>query len=207
MSTVHDPMRAAISLHGLGFIQVQLQGNQRLHVWHPELPRRRCFEHSAIHNHRFSFASTVLVGSMLNITYIPWTTTLDDADGRPVNIGKYMTYTHEGPRSTNGGRPWTPHLQVDFDQTGTDHITAGSEYRMRAYAYHRTEPRGDGKVATLMRKLSEGNTGASSSCLIGVEPDTDFDRFQLTPSELWEYVADVLGGASLLHPAQQEMRQ
>jgi len=45
------PTKETISLHGLGFIQIVLGGNQRMHVWHPDLPRRDCYEHSAIHNH------------------------------------------------------------------------------------------------------------------------------------------------------------
>lgn len=56
------PTKDIISLHGLGFIQIKLDDNQRLHIWHPDLPRRKCFEHSNIHNHRFAFKSTVLKG-------------------------------------------------------------------------------------------------------------------------------------------------
>lgn len=56
----------AISLHGLGFLQVKLGASQRLHVWHPDLPRRRCFRQSAIHDHRFAFTSRVLVGTQIN---------------------------------------------------------------------------------------------------------------------------------------------
>ena len=65
---------------------------------------------------------------------------------------------------------------------------------MPAYHFHRTEPGGDGRVATIMTKLAEGKRGAMSSCRIGIEPDTDFDRFQLPPAELWAYVIEVLGG-------------
>jgi hypothetical protein len=57
---IEDVMTDKITLHGLGFVQVQLQGNQRLHVWHPELPRRAIFEHSAIHVHRFNYRSRVI---------------------------------------------------------------------------------------------------------------------------------------------------
>ena len=98
MSTVHDPMKAPISLHGLGFIQVQLQGDLRLHVWHPDLPRRRCFEHSAIHNHRFRFESLVLVGVQINIKY----------SATPLQPATHTLYRHDGERQEGGGRPWTP---------------------------------------------------------------------------------------------------
>lgn len=200
MSTVHDPMKAPISLHGLGFIQVQLQGGQRLHVWHPDLPRRKCFLHSAIHNHRFGFESHVLVGRQININYHPISANEDGATHR--------LYLHEGPRTANGGRPWTPNAEVVMVEESRDVIDAGWVYRMLPYDFHRTEPGGDGRVATLMIKRGEGSAGAMSSCRIGIEPDTDFDRFQLNPAQLWAYVIDVLSGstaANLIAQAELEL--
>ncbi|MDZ4337151.1 MAG: hypothetical protein U1A62_26080 [Pseudomonas sp.] len=187
-------MKEVISLHGLGFIQVQLQGNQRLHVWHPELPRRRCFEHSAIHNHRFDFTSRVLIGQQININF-----KAIDADE---DLATHMLYLHEGPRTPRGGRPWQPNQPVVMLETGRDCIEAGRTYLMDAYDLHRTEPGGDGRVATLMTKREEYKAGAMSSCRIGIEPDTDFDRFQLPPAELWRFVLDVLGGNPLALPAE-----
>lgn len=195
MSTIHDPMTANISLHGLGFIQVQLQGGQRLLVWHPDLPRRTCFEHSAIHNHRFSFDSRVLVGEQININYRA--ISADDGDAT------HRLYLHEGARTPNGGRPWVPNAPVIM--TARQHwvIPAGVSYHIDAYDFHRTEPGGDGRVATLMTKFSEGKAGAMSSCAIGIEPDTDFDRFQLSPEQLWAYVIDVLGSEQHRERVQQ----
>ncbi|GGC87117.1 hypothetical protein [Halopseudomonas salina] len=182
-----DKMTNRITLHGLGFIQVQLEADQRLHVWHPELPRRRCFEHSAIHNHRFSFISQVLVGSQRNIEYGDvWK---DD--------GEFVLYLHEGARTANGGRPWVPNGRTDMVALYDDVIPAGRAYRQEAYKYHRTEPQGNGKVATLIRKTFEGVNGSHSTCRFGVEPDTDFDRFQWSEQRLWEVVQHVLLGAQL----------
>lgn len=194
MSTVHDPMRETISLHGLGFIQVQLQGGQRLHVWHPDLPRRRCFEHSAIHTHRFSFESQVLVGEQINISY----RAIDPTEGEDAT---HRLYLHEGPRTANGGRPWEPNAPVIMREGDHQTIPAGLSYRMFAYDFHRTEPGGNGRVATLMTKTGEGRSGAMSSCRIGIVPDVNFDRFQLSPTELWAYVVDVLSGGAPVQTA------
>lgn len=187
---VDDVMTDKITLHGLGFVQVQLPASQRLHVWHPELPRRHCFEHSAIHNHRFDFTSLVLTGTQINIEY---------ADLRPGAVGgenpTHMLYLHEGARTANGGRPWVPYCKAAMVETYRMEIHAGHIYRMKAYDFHCTEPGGDGKVATIMTKRWEGQEGAMSSCLIGVEPDGDFDRYQWSPSQLWEIVSDVLTGS------------
>lgn len=192
---IDDVMTDRITLHGLGFIQVQLQANQRLHVWHPELPRRACFEHSAIHNHRFSFTSRVVVGQQINIDY---------ADLRPGSVNfdepTHVLYLHEGARSARGGRPWVPDCQVKMLQTHRSVHEAGQTYRMRAYDFHRTEPGGDGRVITIMTKTWEGQVGAHSCCEVGVEPDADFDRFQWSPARLWEVVGDVM----LNHKIEQE---
>jgi hypothetical protein len=73
-------------------------------------------------------------------------------------------------------------------------VSAGSTYHMKAYDFHRTDPGGDGKVATIMTKGWEGQKGAQSSCVIGIEPDGDFDRYQWSPAQLWDIVADVMRG-------------
>ncbi|SDG87177.1 hypothetical protein SAMN05216588_101257 [Pseudomonas flavescens] len=182
---VDDVMTDKITLHGLGFVQVQLPADQRLHVWHPELPRRHCFEHSAIHDHRFNFASRVLVGEQVNIRYA-----IDLAEA-----GEYMLYLHEGARTSCGGRPWVPDGRAHLTEIDREAISAGETYFCQAYRYHRTEPGGDGRVATVMTKRGEGQSGAHSSCLIGIEPDVNFDRYQWSPAQLWEIVSEVLTGS------------
>ena len=91
-----------ISLHGLGFLQVKLPGNQRIHVWHPDLPRRKCWESSNIHDHRFGFISRVLVGRQINQLYreVPFA---------PASDPTHIAYLHEGNRTTFGNRPWKVH--------------------------------------------------------------------------------------------------
>ncbi len=188
MSTSNDPMRDRITLHGLGFIQVQLPGNQRLHVWHPDLPRRRCFEDSAIHNHRFAFDSHVLVGALRNVDYLV----------QEAATGSHLAYSHEAPRTASGGRPWTLNSRVSIESFTDTIYQAGQQYRMRAYDYHRTEALGDGRVATLMIKKQEGEAGARSLCRIGIEPDANFDRYQWPAARLWSVVLEVLGAEGLM---------
>ncbi|MGX5220303.1 hypothetical protein ACVTMO_16925 [Pseudomonas segetis] len=179
---IDDVMTDKITLHGLGFVQVQLPANQRLHVWHPELPRRICFEDSAIHDHRFNFVSRVIVGTQINHCY-----NLHRRDD-----GDFMLYLHEGARTASGSRPWTPDGRGDLLPTGTLSIDAGDSYVTQAYPYHRTEPGGSGKVATIMTKRGEYQAGAHSTCTYGVDPHVDFDRFQWTPDQLWQVVRAVL---------------
>jgi hypothetical protein len=183
-----EPTEDTISLYGLGFIQIKLGGNQRLHVWHPDLPRRRCFEHSAIHDHRFSFVSRVLVGTQINHA-------VDLMGPGEFRDPTHIAYLHEGPRGAHGGRPWVEDFRCAIHETGIEVMEAGDLYNVPAYCYHWTEPGGDGRVATLMTKTWEGNKGAHSVCKRGVEPDVAFDRKCLPSARLWLYVTEVLGSA------------
>lgn len=181
----YEATEPAISLHGLGFLQVKLWGNQRLHVWHPDLPRRSCFKHSAIHDHRFAFTSRVLVGTQINHLF--------RLEQPLLGSGTHITYKHEGPRSQYGNRPWIPDGNFNVVRISKMEINAGEDYTMAPYAYHATEPGGDGIVATLMTKTWEGDDlGAHSTCKIGVTPDVDFDRFQLSEDAMWKVVRQVM---------------
>lgn len=158
-----------INLHGLGFIIVPLQGNQRLHVWHPALPRRKCFEHSQIHDHRFEFISRVLVGTQVNRVFHTRLATERNAT--------HASYLHEGERTKFGNRPWILDEYLHVEESYVDRIEAGNDYRMPAYLYHSTPS--NGIVVTVMKKTAEFKRhGAHSLCEKGVEPDVDFDRKQ-----------------------------
>lgn len=191
-----DPFQeteAPISLHGLGFIQVKLGGKQRLHVWHPDLPRRTCFEHSQIHDHRFGFTSRVLVGRQINHVHgfelLHSSAVFDHA----THIG----YLHDGPRSEFGNRPWLKHLHLRLvAKISVEAVDAGQSYQMLPLVFHSTEPDGDGRVATLMTKTVETSNAAHSVCTAGVIPDADFDRFQMSEADMWAVVTDVLGDRS-----------
>ena len=167
-----------ISLHGLGFIQVKLPGGKRLHVWHPALPRRSCFEFSAIHNHRFSFESLVLIGEHTNQRYLV----------RPSAVGSHNRISHDGPRSEKGGRLSYVAGRVTVWPLDIERYFPGQSYQMQPLEYHAT--RNDGVVITLMSKLHEGSVHASSLIEHGYEFDQGFDRFQLSEQQLWDFVVD-----------------
>lgn len=184
-----EPTKERITLHGLGFLQVPLGGDdsRRLHVWHPDLPRRRCFEHSSLHDHRFGFVSAVLVGVQLNTVY---------RLSKPTDelMPTHIPYLHEGPRTQYGNRPWLPQDGVVVTQVGWSKTRPGEVYTMQPYVFHSTTPCGDGRVATIMTKTPAGARGARSLCKVGVEPDADFDRKQWSEDRLWSIVRNVLEG-------------
>lgn len=175
------PTKESISLHGLGFIQVALPGKQRLHVWHPDLPRRNCFEHSGVHNHRFSFDSRVLKGIQKNVR----------VDMELAKDGSHDVISHNGPRSEKGGRLSYPVAVCNLHEGMVEAYGPGESYHMPLWQYHHTP--NDGIVVTLMQKLEESTTAhANSICRRGVDFHYDFDRFQLSPDELYGFVVEAL---------------
>lgn len=180
-----------MSLHGLGFLQIKLGADQRLHVWHPDLPRRACFEHSSIHDHRFGFKSTVLKGMQINDVYSVYQ---PGVNGFPPDMhASHRAYLHEGERLPSGNRPWIPRELLWVGHVSRELVSAGETYHMLPKVFHATTPGGDGRVATLMTKVEVGDTGARSLCSRYVEPDVDFDRKQMSDYNMWQVVRDVLG--------------
>lgn len=174
------PTAEQISLHGLGFIQVKLPANRRMHVWHPDLPRRSCYARSAIHNHRFSFLSSVMIGEQVNRRYVVV----------PTPDGSHDRISHDGPRSERGGRLSYVADQVNVWASPDEHYGPGASYLMQPLEYHETP--NSGIVVTIMQKLHEGDVHASSLIERGHEFDQGFDRFQLDAAALWAVVVDAL---------------
>lgn len=172
------PTAETISAHGLGFVQVKLPANRRLHVWHPALPRRSCYDHSAIHNHRFSFRSTVLIGHQFN----------ERADLILHPEGTHDVISHDGPRSVRGGRESFVAGRVNIRLRGVEEFRPGESYFMPELQYHHTP--NSGVVVTLMEKLSEGVIHACSVIERPHHFDQDFDRHQLSTQRLWALVVE-----------------
>jgi hypothetical protein len=76
---------------------MKLPGNRRMHVWHPDLPRRDCYAWSAIHNHRFSVPIDGAGRAQVNRRY-------NVLEGLPELGGSHDRVSHDGPRGPEGGR-------------------------------------------------------------------------------------------------------
>lgn len=178
-----SPTKEQITLHGLGFIQIKLPGNRRMHVWHPDLPRRACYEWSAIHNHRFSFRSTVLVGEQVNRRY--------NVIQLEAGHGTHDRVSHDGPRGPEGGRLSFVAGGAAISDLLDEQYCAGESYEMPISQYHETP--NSGVVITIMEKLRE-STAFHASTLIerGHTFDQAFDRYQLPSERLWQFVVDAL---------------
>ena len=173
-----EAIKGGITLHGSGFIQVVLPNNTRMHVWHPGLPRTTHSPHGHFHNHRFSFKATVLKGNQVN----------QRCDIIPRLEGTHTLISHDGDRLPSGARESYPVGQANVVLRSKEMISPGQSYYTPELEYHHTP--NQGFVITLMEKLSEGTIHASSVIEKGYAFDDTFDRFQFTPAELWQFVAE-----------------
>lgn len=172
------PTKETISLHGLGFLQVILPNSRRLHIWHPDLPRRNCYAHSAIHNHRFNFTSQVLKGTQKNVR----------VDLELVKEGSHVVISHNGPRNESGGRISHPVAECNVHPRDSEEYLPGDGYYMPKYEYHYTPC--EGIVITLMHKYGEDVIHANSICEKGVEFHYNFDRQQLSTDDMYDIMLE-----------------
>lgn len=58
-----------IHFFGLGFVQLKINNNLRLHFYHPDL--LRIIDKEEVHNHRYDFLSMIMAGSLTNNLFEP----------------------------------------------------------------------------------------------------------------------------------------
>lgn len=159
-----------LSFHPNGFLQVDGGLNTRLHVWSGDVPRQKV--PTLIHNHRFSFTSKVLHGTIINIRY---RVHID------LERGAFTLYRPESGRYTErDGRytqlvPTKSGARVRAIVDSVEILKAGDEYKMEAGEYHESRPLG--LAVTWMTKVVP-NVLATPFVLVpyGVEPDNEFQR-------------------------------
>lgn len=130
--------------HGNGFVQVYLTPDTRLHIWTPYLPATRV-QNARIHDHRFLFESTVLVGALIQTEF---EVTPDDERGPH---GLYQQGAGHSDKSTPLEYVGGCHMA----QSNQYRIFAGETYRFGGpNKYHDSSP-ADGELAvSLMRKVN-----------------------------------------------------
>lgn len=180
-------------VHPNGFIQLDLNEANRLHVWHPGLTVRQKTFHP-VHDHIFSLQSKVYSGRLVHVEYIT-----DTPEPWFANIGG----THQR---------WTvSHLQTNEETilvpadkpacylvaNDTAVIQPGEGYTFPAFKLHETlagEP-----TMTIMTKVMNDEAdmhrgtncvGASVMVPVGVEPDNDFNREAWDTDTLWKLIEE-----------------
>jgi len=127
------------SLQGFGMFRLYLSRERRLHVWDSRFTKHNV---STIHNHPWDFASTVISGSLVDVSY--------------KKIESYQFATHHrlrivcGPGGGPASEPDTCFLKK-FDSRL---ILPGESYALAAKQIHETKP-ADGSITIIERRFRE----------------------------------------------------
>jgi hypothetical protein len=143
---------------GVGMIQMYLNEQYRIHVWHPEL-RAKTEAFGNRHSHRFDLTSTVLLGNVF-----------DTALRLEPNFfnGRFETFdvvpAHKGVIT----RPTPNDAMFDLIVTGIRHYRTGETYAIKKFDYHETKT--EGLTVTLLRKDNQEETHARIIGFAGQRP-------------------------------------
>jgi hypothetical protein len=158
---------------GLGFIQLKLSDEERMHFWLPELPAE---ERDEVHNHRYTFHSRILDGTLVQQTY---------AIHPDLNGDCEIFETDCAP-----GKEGHPHafLSCFLKKTGSYNLAAGTDYLLDADTYHTTR---DTRFAiTLLRRPAQAEkVSASVVKKRGEDTTCPFKNSEAMPtSKIWEHI-------------------
>ena len=169
-------------LHGNGFIQLDLEAGERLHVWDPALEGMGQIVRTSIHDHRFSYHSLIVYGRQVHQEY------------RVVVGSDLRIYNPERRVGTQD----TKLVQTDPSTVPSVRAIAGNRleipegfsYKFKAHEFHDSIPLG--LTATIMTKTDE-DYGHIPRVLvpIGEEPDNEFDREAVDKEMLWDSIRRV----------------
>lgn len=171
-----------LRVHGNGFMQLDVDDRRRLHFWgHYAIPRQQ--HRTTIHDHIFSFESTVLKGQLVNVTLVTLQYGID-----------YKVHRVEDALLVDSG----DYCSLRVSKTET--VWAGDGYRCNAGEIHDTLvvcP-----TITLLHKLDMVFTGISNGARVfvpwGTYPDNDFDRYGFEQPKLKEIAREIVGDADAI---------
>jgi hypothetical protein len=158
---------------GLGFIQLKLTPDTRIHFWLPWLKGK---EREEIHNHRYNFTSRILAGSLHKEIY------------EVFNRGKMGAYDWElftttcAPGKEGEVTKTTP---VDCEKIAEFDLGAGSTYFFRHDQFHTTE--GTDFAITYLERENKVKSDAMVVKRAGVPTTCPFAN-PIDAVELWDHI-------------------
>src|SRR5206468_7573650 len=136
--------------------------NRRLHIWSDKMPPAQKVD-TGIHDHRFSFQSTILLGRLTNSLY----------EFMPNPEGEFRIYTPK-PRRHEDTLLVPSELVGDFVMHSAMDYVPRTSYWMVAEDFHTSGY--NGLTATVMQKTYTAPTQPRIACPLDMEPDNVFTR-------------------------------
>ena len=165
---------------GLGFIQMKINENERLHFWHPELLPDVPDEE--IHDHRYDFTSTVVTGKLTHEVYdfVAVNTDVTNADYQMafVSCDPTKPLSETSQEITFG----------EIQSYGSQILTAGSSYFFPSRRFHKTHAK---RAVTYLERGPVQYEYARSIRPIDSPSICPFSN-PLPTNMLWECIADLL---------------
>lgn len=175
--------RAGLSYrHALGFDKSMLLAGPpaymlRAHVWRPSPQPVKGSQH--IHNHRFGFASTVLLGALRMRLYVP------DPAGAPVAAFREEILPEDEGWQVLGAGSGTLRMSADLE------LSAGTRYCLDPDALHQVLPRYDLCTVTLFLETAALRTGTDIYAAPGTPDVTGTAKQPLPVADYRESLRDL----------------
>jgi hypothetical protein len=169
-----------IHYFGLGFIQLKLNREERLHFYNKDLAKIATVQCEDIHNHRYPFSSTVIRGDLTNVIV----DVKHDPEGkfrmRNVSCNEYGV-----PESDKICIP------VSREVINTAKMHAGSTYIMEANTFHYVYS--DFGITYFKRELNGPYPKAYAQVVThkDIDPVCPFS-VKLSDDQLWEVVREMI---------------
>lgn len=165
---------------GLGFIQLKVEKDQRLHFWVPHWP---AIPGSAteLHDHRYDFISTVLKGSVEQEVF----------SATPTQPEPFKGCMELVEVDCKPGREGAPEIQgyVRANLLVAHRVEAGQQYRLGNEAFHRAWS--VGPTITLLERGPIAKDLARVLRPVGTPFACPFDN-AITEGQCWEHIARML---------------
>jgi hypothetical protein len=155
-----------IHYFGLGFIQLKIDDQTRIHFYTPELPP--IVSQEDIHNHRYDFFSQVLKGHFSQALF---------------NVIDGNTHLREQESCKEGVSCETPPTPCAVEINSEHKYVAGSAYFIKAETFHRVSAEG----ITLLKRGEPKKDFAEVIRRAGSEKTCPFSQ-KIEESRLWEII-------------------
>lgn len=156
------------TLHPNGFVQYDLPGTRRLHIWSPRLPVAQVV-HTPIHDHTFNFRSRVLTGKLHHDVYA-WVPEVKNPTHTLFTARPWLTGEDTKLISLNESGEMTLLEENVFEE--------GNEYVFKAGWFHESYGEGDITATVMEKTRTHLRESARIAVPYGQEPDNDFTRYQ-----------------------------
>lgn len=159
---------------GLGFIQLKLTNDTRIHFWHPDLLADTPEEE--LHDHRYRFHSHILLGE---ITHEEWfIENAPDGDHEIVQVSC----------KPGDSKDPVPVARGFLRQGSTYHMKAGTSYEFAETGFHRIRAT---KAVTYLERGPVTKDLANVIREVNAPSVCPFER-KIAANKLWDYIADLL---------------